>query len=124
MEMRNMDQEFDYNKIAAELIQRNAENVYNALARIRDKISGTIKLALNRAFIKYLDECIEKCSSMKTILYRDRPVNLYQLYVPLDLENRNRKVEDADATKLFGEGEYVVITGTAGSGKSTLFKHL
>jgi len=119
-----MDQEVDYNTIAAELIQRNAENVYDALVRFGSKISAKIKLGLKTAFKGYLDESIEKCSTMKTILYRDQAVDLYELYIPLDLENQNSKVEAADATKLFAEGQCFVITGTAGSGKSTLFKHL
>lgn len=61
---------------------------------------------------------------MKTLLYRDEPVPLYEFYVPLTIRSKRRVVHSAGMKDVAQLSRRLVITGSAGMGKSTLLKHL
>ena len=119
-----MAQQFDYNKIAAELIQNNLEKIVGSVVGLGKRLKSKAQITFRTAFKKYLKEAISKYGNIKTILYRDRPVYLYDFYVPLDIANDKVNIRSVNSSKLFKQGNFFVITSTAGSGKSTLFKHL
>lgn len=89
---------------------------------------------------KYLKRQQDKFTSMKTILQGSTPVYLYDFYFPLKLidsklvpryhEDYYSPLRDTHSfptdsiTDLFKKGKYLTIMGDAGSGKSTLIKHL
>jgi len=119
-----MAEQIDYNKIAADLIQKNLEKIIDSLPNLARKLKSQAQIAFKTAFREYMKQAISKYSKIKTILYRDHPVYLYDFYVPLDIFSDNIKINSVNSSKLFDEGNFFVITSTAGSGKSTLFKHL
>ncbi len=119
-----MAQQFDYNKIATELIQNNLEKIVGSVVGLGKRFKSKAQIAFRTAFKQYLKEAISKYGNIKTILYRDRPVYLYDFYIPLDIANDKVNLRSVNSSKLFKEGKFFVITSTAGSGKSTLFKHL
>ena len=119
-----MAEQIDYNKIAADLIQKNLEKIIDSLPNLARKLKSQAQIAFKTAFRGYMKQAISKYSKIKTILYRDHPVYLYDFYVPLDIYSEKIKISSVNASKLFDEGNFFVITSTAGSGKSTLFKHL
>jgi len=70
----------------------------------------------------------KKYSTIKTIVYRDFPVPIYDFYEELDLWSRSldSKLSSHYLAKLFDDvgTNKIAITGIAGTGKSTLLKHL
>ena len=83
------------------------------------------KQLLNRGVKKYLDKQKEKYSHLKTLLRGNTPVYLYDIYYPLKIENdKDGVIETKNITDIFKKSNYVTLIGDAGSGKSTLVKHL
>lgn len=89
---------------------------------------------------KYLTKQKERFSTIKTILQGSTPVFLYDYYYPLrlieskyvtyyhqDYDNPvtvTHSIPTDSINELFKQGKYLTIMGDAGSGKSTVIKHL
>lgn len=83
------------------------------------------KQFLGKSLKKYLEKHRDKFSSIKTLLKGNTPVYLYDIYYPVNLvADGDIIIETNDIKNLFVSGNYVTIIGDAGSGKSTLVKHL
>ncbi|PTM01498.1 MAG: hypothetical protein DA394_04120, partial [Candidatus Arcticimaribacter sp.] len=78
-------------------------------------------------FQDYLNESFEKNAVLNTIAYKKRKVLLNDVYLPLNLiceqSKEEIKIENFD-NKLFEETNKILITDTAGMGKSTLAKKM
>ncbi|OZQ68299.1 NACHT domain-containing protein [Paenibacillus odorifer] len=72
---------------------------------------------------KYLYKAYVKQSKTKTILYKDKPVSLNDYFVYLDLE-LDGSIINAEFLNDIMLNKRLIISGSAGSGKSTLFKYL
>lgn len=116
--------EVDINKIIAEVVAIVASST---LSRIH---SGSVKAkqkAINvfrSTFTDYITRAYSKHSVVKTILYRDKPVPLAEFYVETSVLVEGQRVEITSARDLFTLGHFIVVTGTAGSGKSTFVKSI
>lgn len=74
---------------------------------------------------KYLEKQKSKYSHIKTLLRGNTPVYLYEIYYPINLISDDKIVIDtSNISNVFIKSNYVTIIGDAGSGKSTLTKHL
>jgi len=73
---------------------------------------------------RYLQSQKGKYSHIKTLLKGLTPVFLYEIYYPLKITNDNKTVSTKSIKSVFKESSFVTIIGDAGSGKSTLIKHL
>ena len=96
---------------------KESKNIFNDLA---DEGSHLLKTGLN----KYLLKQKEKYSHLKTLLKGNTPVYLYDIYYPLKLTNREETINTNLISNVFEKTNYVTIIGDAGSGKSTVVKHL
>jgi hypothetical protein len=96
---------------------KESKNIFNDLA---DEGSQLLKTGLN----KYLLKQKEKYSHLKTLLKGNTPVYLYDIYYPLKLTNREETINTNLISNVFEKTNYVTIIGDAGSGKSTVVKHL
>ena len=98
-----------------------------ALGGLADKI---IHAATNR-ILEYQLQLYKDNIYTKSFFHRSKPVLLYDFYMPLNLETFTyRKYDEISTTStescsvLFKENKNIAVIGTAGSGKSTLVKHL
>jgi hypothetical protein len=74
---------------------------------------------------KYLEKQKNKYSHIKTLLKGNTPVYLYEIYFPINLSNDDQEtIHTEHISKVFENCNYITIIGDAGSGKSTLTKHL
>lgn len=96
---------------------KESKNIFNDLA---DEGSQLLKTGLK----KYLTKQKDKYSHLKTLLKGNTPVFLYDIYYPLKLEKRGIIIKTNVISNIFEKTNYVTIIGDAGSGKSTLVKHL
>lgn len=83
-----------------------------------------LKQFFNKGLKKYLEKQKEKYSHIKTLLKGNTPVYLYDIYYHLKLRHENETIETKSTKNLFNKTNYITIIGDAGSGKSTLVKHL
>lgn len=130
-------QQEEFYKIMAELIQNNIKEILNFSFSIAKGSVNQMQLALGTAFISYVDSTMRKYSIIKTILYKDTPVILYDFYIHPKLIYNNhfythsefnydcKEIVDSSSTSnITNISNKIIITGTAGIGKSTLLRHL
>lgn len=90
-----------------------------------DSSYDNIKQFIGKDIKNYLTKQKDKYSHIKTLLRGNTPVYLYDVYFPAKLvENDNKIISTNSSNELFKQYNYITIIGDAGSGKSTLVKHL
>ena len=118
-----MDNEIDVNKIAAEFVQQNIESFYNTGKDILKGAADAVRLRLNKSYKAYITCVASRYSKAKSFFIRDEPTYLYNFYVPMGLTSVNGEVSRASISAL-ESNHFVVITGSGGSGKSMMMRHL
>lgn len=92
------------------------------------KLSSTeykrAQVKFETCFNKYITRTHGKYSKIKTLLYRDRPVNLNDHYVPTDFRCGNTITNGSDIFFEFKKNRRNLVLGTAGSGKSVLLRKI
>lgn len=98
--------------------------LFNQSAKLFEGTGDELKQFLNRGLKRYLEKQRDKYSHIKTLLRGNTPVYLYDIYYHLRISNRKEVIETKSIHNVFLKSNYVTIIGDAGSGKSTLVKHL
>lgn len=81
------------------------------------------KSTFERESVKYISSAAGQCATINTIAFPNTPKRLDDLYIPLNIidEDGTKTVID-DETDVFEHSEKLLISDTAGMGKSTLSK--
>ncbi|MEC4091391.1 NACHT domain-containing protein [Pseudoalteromonas rubra] len=117
--------ELDPNKIAVELVKQFAKPIFDGVGKLTKEAHDKLKVTLNTCFSKYVARSYDRYSKTKTLLYRDAPVNIKEFYVRTDLEiGFGQKIKESNFIKELQKNKRLVISGTAGSGKSTFCKSI
>lgn len=119
-----MSDEFDVNTFAAKLVNSNIDRFMEAGKGILNEASSRVRALLRRTYSTYLANASERYSKVKTFLIRDEPTPLYRFYVPLSVSSGDKTLPRTSVKQLEDCARYAIITGTAGSGKTTLMRHL
>lgn len=114
----------DLLSFSVELVQNNIDRIFKGLGNLGSDSYKKLKVSLGTAFKDYLETAIKKYSEIKTILYRDAPVFLYDFYEDSELILGEHIVDGSKLENILNISNKVIITGSAGTGKSTLMKHL
>jgi predicted NACHT family NTPase len=96
---------------------KESKTIFNDLS---DEGNQLLKTGLK----KYLNKQKDKYSHLKTLLRGNTPVYLYNIYYPLKLTKDSKTISTNVISEIFTTSNYITIIGDAGSGKSTLVKHL
>lgn len=121
----NENEEFmDYNKIAAEFINLNIKNFIDLGKGIIKGSKESIQLKIKSVYSDYLVNIAKQYGKSKSFFIRDEPQELHSFYVPVGIESSNIKIKAANLRALLSHNTKTIISGTAGSGKSILLKHL
>ena len=78
----------------------------------------------NKGLRTYFSKQKDKYSHIKTLLQGNTPVYLYDIYFPINIQKDYKEISKSSASNLFEDTNFITIIGNAGSGKSTLVKHL
>ncbi|MFC5469015.1 NACHT domain-containing protein [Cohnella suwonensis] len=114
----------DFGSIASELVQNNIERIISVIYKKGSDQFNQLLIRSGAAYKKYLHESVKKYSRVKTILYRDSPVYLYDFYLDTNISINDHTYSASNMNGVLEHGHFINFIGSAGSGKSTLFKHL
>lgn len=110
--------------IIKDLVKDFATATIDKTLELGGKQYKKILVTLELCFTKYLERSYSRYSKTKTLLYRDRPVDLKAHYVPTDFKLDEKIICGKDILSKFQECNRNIVVGTAGSGKSVLLRRL
>lgn len=111
--------EADLNGVAVELVKQFAQPLFLAAKKLSKHLTDKVKVGMDMCLVEYIKTSYVRYSRTKTLLYRGAPVNLKEFYVRTDLSAGRDVISESQFLELIEENQRIVITGTAGSGKST-----
>ncbi|WP_210559052.1 MULTISPECIES: NACHT domain-containing protein [unclassified Pseudomonas] len=111
--------EVDLNGVAVELVKQFAQPLFTAAKTLSKNLTDKFKVRLDMCLTEYIKTNYFRYSRTKTLLYRGAPVNLRDFYVRTDLSTDAGIVSEDQFIGHVEKNQRIVITGTAGSGKST-----
>jgi len=111
--------EADLNGVAVELVKQFAQPLFLAAKTLSKHLTDKVKVGLDLCLTEYIKTNYTRYSRTKTLLYRGAPVNLREFYVRTDLSSGMDIIPESQFLTLVEKNQRIVITGTAGSGKST-----
>lgn len=106
------------------LLNQFTTPIFTKLKSLGSDSLSKIKIALNLSFTAYLERSYERYSKTKTLLYRDMPVDLRDFYVRTDLKINSKIIAGNGFTQLIEKNKRIVVSGSAGCGKSTFCKSI
>lgn len=114
-----------YIKIASEVIDKRIDKFFESMKDILTSRSYDLKLKFSKQALKdYLNTTIKKVSTVKTLLYPEKPVLINDFYVDIDLSFKNKLISSDRIESLLKIDKNLIVTGLAGCGKSTFIKYL
>ncbi|MCZ8314629.1 hypothetical protein [Phreatobacter sp.] len=83
------------------------------------------KKAIDTVLKSYAEKTYERCTQIKTLIEKDEPINIFDVYVPLNFEtSKKSQIDDFAAIELIEKKKKVMIVGSGGTGKSVFMKFL
>lgn len=111
-------------EFVSDFIAVNIDKIFGFGKKAYGKIDDKVQIHLKTGYTNYLNETRRKYSKSKTFLLRDIPVELYVYYVPTSIKCGNKIIHKPSISTILDFTNRLTITGTGGSGKSILLKHL
>lgn len=105
------------------LIKLASKPALQASIPLLKKLKDRVSQYLNDGILDYLSTSIDKYKDIKTLLHR-QPTSFYDIYYPTKLQWNDDVITTDSVSQLFNQHNCITIIGDAGSGKSTLVKHL
>lgn len=119
-----MGEEFNINAAVAEFVNQNIESFYNTGKGLFKDTADKIRLHLSDSYKDYLACVCGRYSKAKSFFIRDEPTFLYNFYVPMGISSASSYFDKASIKDIASVNNNAVITGSGGSGKSMLMRHL
>jgi hypothetical protein len=119
-----MNPELDFTKLAAQFAQQNAERFIGVAASGMKDLTTHVKARLSRTYRIYIERILERYGKGKSFFVRSEPIPLHSFFVPLDLKTQVRTLSRPTAADLGKVSPFSIITGSGGSGKSMMMRHL
>ena len=108
----------------SKLVEETSESIFKKTLESGKRKYKKAKVTFELCFDHYLKVSHRQYSLIKTLLYRDKPVDLKSHYVAGKFRGPDVTVADSELLDLLLTGQKYVVLGTAGSGKSVLLRRL
>lgn len=116
--------ELNQDKVVAELFAALIKDAVKAAGSSLGHAAQKLVEAIQKDLRQYLAATVTRCSYIKTLLHRDEPVLLLSLYVPTRLKIKKKIITDEIFVEELPRRKSVVVSGSAGSGKSMFMRYL
>ena len=119
-----LETDMDEGTFAADFVAANLEKILELGKAAYGKIDAKLQVSLKTAYTDYLAASRLKYSKSKSFFIQNQPVELYSYYVPTGIYCNHTIIETPNFLNCLEFTNRVVISGSGGSGKSVLMKHL
>ena len=119
-----MNDMVDLSEIAFAFLARNLSKIIRMAQSIYGTIKAEMRIRLKLAYENYIKNMGQKYGRAKSFFIRDEPTSIYDFYVPLGITYGENALEKADIESIAKLTRRVVISASAGSGKSMFLRHL
>lgn len=109
--------------IAKKIWEEKKSNILSFVKRKVSDIRNKIKVDYGSAFSDYLERAFKKYCVIKTLILKNQPQYLEDLFVCGELSLGKKSVDCKDVNNILEISRYNVVVGDAGIGKTTLMKH-
>ncbi|WP_167144874.1 NACHT domain-containing protein [Pseudomonas sp. OTU750018] len=116
--------DLNINEITASVVTDLCSSMLKGAKDIGRETLAKLEVNLGVCLPKYLERSYERYSKTKTLLYRERPVSIKNFYVRTDLVLEFRTISEQDFLTQIKTNKRIIVSGTAGSGKSTFCKSI
>lgn len=124
----NGDFEMDPGKVAADvataLTKEALSSGWNKVKGFFKDVGAEAAMQYGDAYEEYLANTTDKNRKVKTLIYRHIPKELYSFYVCIGIDYEGETIDTSSVTNLTAVSGKIVVTGTGGSGKSMMLRHL
>ena len=118
----------DKEKVIADVItDLTKEGIKSIVSKIKETVvdfGEKDSIDYNYAYEKYLQVSSEKVRMVKTILYRKVPKDIYSIFECTNINYDGNEINTNNVNNILSLGHKIILTGTAGIGKTTLLRHL
>lgn len=108
----------------AAFITKNFEKIITLAKGSYSSLDESVNIGLRTAYTDYLTNTSQKYSKSKSFFLRDQPTDLYDYYVPIGIRCGRSQLPEPSLMSCLAISNRIIISGTGGSGKSVLMKHL
>lgn len=111
--------------VITNLIEDSIKSAWSRVGQFFKDLDAKDSIIYQTAYEKYLTNTYKCYSQIKTIIYRRVPRYLYSFYECVGLNYNFEEIDTENICNLIEcLGRKIIISGTGGTGKSILFKHL
>jgi len=111
-------------ELISEFISSNFKTLTDIASKNIKKIDDHIKLHIKSTYTNYLKNTYSRYSKTKSFFIRSLPVHLYEYYIPIGIECDSYKIQNPGIKSCTDFSHRLIITGSAGCGKSMFIRHL
>ncbi len=108
----------------AAFVTKNLDKIISTARTAYQSADENIQIAVKSAYTDYLTNTTARFSRSKSFFIRNMPTDLYTYYVPIGIECNSTVLDEPDINCCLAGNTRLVITGSGGSGKTILTKHL
>ena len=119
-----MDISPEFVALGTEFVKRNLSRIIDISKGIFGQANQQVRLRLKNTYSAYIESAGTRYGRARSFFSRSEPLNIHDFYVPLGVSCGEQQLESVSLSEIEAVTTRAVITGTAGSGKSMLLRHL
>lgn len=109
--------------VITELTKQAVKGIWDKIIENCKDLSERDAIDFGDAYERYIETSCNKIRMVKTIIFRKDPRDLYAIYEAIDVKYQGNQINTAKVNNLLDLGHKLIITGTAGIGKTTMLRH-
>ncbi len=110
--------------VISTLIKDFLKFAWNKASKYFKDLDAKEEIRYRTAYEEYIAKTSKNISLVKTIIYRKEPKFIYSIYECVGVKYGGKDIDTGSVCNLFDIGNKILISGTGGTGKSVLLKHL
>lgn len=113
------------NELVKPATQALGDLIANTVQSISSSLKGEVEIIrfrIEKGLTQYANEVYVKCSTTKTLINRNSPIEVNSIYVGAAFRGGRNILRDDDVVSKLISGDHLIITGFGGSGKSIFMK--